>query len=138
MKPLAILVTGWRRWPKEDAFQVEYRLLVAAGNHLDDNPDCRVFRLIHGGGRGVDAIAADHAAAFGLQQEVLPAKWHEHGRAAGPIRNSIMVASCVELREQGWDVICLAFPGPNNRGTWDCVQKAKQAGIRVEVRKWEE
>jgi hypothetical protein len=27
--------------------------------------------------------------------------------------------------------LCLAFPMPRSRGTWDCVRRAKKAGIVV-------
>ena len=59
--------------------------------------------------------------------ETHPADWSTHGRAAGPIRNQQMV-------DRGAD-ICLAFPTSSSIGTWDCVRRAKAAGIPVEIHK---
>jgi hypothetical protein len=48
-------------------------------------------------------------------------------RAAGVLRNTWMV-------EHGPKPdVCLAFPGPGSRGTWDCVRKAAAFGIEVVV-----
>jgi hypothetical protein len=49
------------------------------------------------------------------------AKWHVHGRAAGPIRNGVMI----DMRPD----IVIAFPGGD--GTADMVAQATEAGIRV-------
>lgn len=42
---------------------------------------------------------------------------------AGLVRNQLMV-------DLGAD-ICLAFPLPGSRGTWDCMGRAEAAGIKV-------
>jgi len=54
--------------------------------------------------------------------ECFPANWGRDGKAAGPIRNSRMLA-------EGKPDIVLAFPG--GRGTADMVRKAKAAGVMV-------
>ncbi len=54
--------------------------------------------------------------------EVYEADWHEHGRAAGPIRNARMIA-------EGRPDLVIAFPG--GRGTADMVSRARKAGIEV-------
>lgn len=53
------------------------------------------------------------------------ADWEKHGRAAGPIRNR-------EMAQAGAD-LCLAFPLGESRGTWNCVNECKKAGIPVKV-----
>lgn len=45
--------------------------------------------------------------------------------SAGPLRNQYMV-------NLGADE-CLAFPLPGSRGTWDCVRRARAAGIPVVI-----
>jgi hypothetical protein len=30
--------------------------------------------------------------------------------------------------------LCLGFPGPGSKGTWDCLRKAVDAGIPTRVR----
>lgn len=54
-----------------------------------------------------------------------PANWDLHGKAAGPIRNR-------EMAQAGAD-LCLAFPLGESRGTWNCVNECKKAGIPVKV-----
>ncbi|MEU0158976.1 DUF2493 domain-containing protein [Streptomyces sp. NPDC006261] len=53
------------------------------------------------------------------------ANWDLHGKAAGPIRNR-------EMAQAGAD-LCLAFPLGESRGTWNCVNECKKAGIPVKV-----
>jgi hypothetical protein len=83
---------------------------------------------------GADYFARDFwqqiIASFGNPETqenltVHKADWAKHGKAAGPLRNQAMVDS-------GADV-CLAFykTGAGNRGTTDCVRRAKAAGIPV-------
>src|SRR5262245_39221512 len=50
-----------------------------------------IARVIAGGARGADTLAADWAEAHGLPCEVLMANWAELGRNAGPIPNQHML-----------------------------------------------
>lgn len=81
--------------------------------------------LVHGGARGADTMAEESWVANGLPVERHLAKWHLYGSAAGPRRNQEMV-------DLGADV-CLAFYlyGAENRGTSDCAERARLAGIQV-------
>jgi hypothetical protein len=85
--------------------------------------------LVHGDGRGVDdALGADRIAArvwaaWGMATKGYPADWLRYGKGAGPLRNGRMVNDRADL--------CLAFPLPGSTGTWDCVRKARAAGIPV-------
>jgi hypothetical protein len=56
----------------------------------------------------------------------MPADWGERGPAAGPIRNTAMVAKTAA--EPG-DKAVVAAPG--GRGTADCVRKARAAGLEI-------
>ena len=75
---------------------------------------------------GADYLAESVAHELGWEVEQFPADWDTYGRAAGPIRNAVMV-------EKGADV-CLAFPMTGSRGAIDCMRRAKVAGIPVIVR----
>lgn len=58
-----------------------------------------------------------------------PADWGSLGKAAGPIRNSLM------LTEANPSLV-IAFPG--GKGTADMISKARAAGVKViEVSKYE-
>jgi hypothetical protein len=113
--PSRILVTGSRRW--SDRAAVGHALATAY----------RLWRpivIVHGGcPTGADAMAATWAQRAGVECEVWPAEWAAYGRAAGPIRNALMVEAGARL--------CLAFPLPGSRGTEDCIRRAEAAGIPV-------
>lgn len=115
-----ILVTGSRQWPWE-------RYAVIARALFDEHEDGAV--LVTGGcPTGADDLAlAIWRANAGptCTSEIHPADWDRYGRSAGPRRNQAMV-------DLGADV-CLAFVLPGSRGTWDCVRKAKAAGIPTKV-----
>lgn len=72
---------------------------------------------------GADAAAVAWAMSTdGVFLEAHPADW-SIGKKAGPLRNQAMV-------DLGADV-CLAFPLPDSRGTYDCMRRAAAAGIPV-------
>lgn len=81
--------------------------------------------VVHGCARGADFLAAQSARKLCWNVEDHGAHWDRHGKAAGYIRNAEMV-------DAGADV-CLAFfqHGAKNRGTTDCVSRARAAGIPV-------
>lgn len=78
--------------------------------------------IIQGNSTGADCFARRWANRRGVQLKTFPAEWRALGRAAGPIRNSLM------LDESKPDLV-LAFPG--NEGTADMVRKALFAGVPV-------
>ena len=78
--------------------------------------------VIHGGARGADTLAGAIARELGLHVACVLANWSLYGKAAGHRRNAAMLALKPEL--------VIAFPG--GRGTANCVDQARKAGIRVE------
>lgn len=120
MTGLRILITGSREWTDRDVIRdAIVREGRASGLSGQDTT------IVHGAARGADLLAADVAREFNCRIEAHPADWDRYGKSAGHHRNAEMVAL-------GADV-CLAFPLPGARGTWDCVRKAKAAGIPVTV-----
>jgi hypothetical protein len=112
------MITGSRDWFNEKAIR-------EALEELDlDNGG---FHTLVSGGcpTGADFIAEEWAHALGWQVERHLANWAEFGKAAGPRRNAEMVKSGVD--------ICLAAPLPQSRGTVDCMDRARDAGIVVLV-----
>lgn len=140
MTAIRILVTGSRVWPAPE--RVRAALVVAAADHEQ-------VTVVHGrcdprrpdGGRvtwaaglrapdpfvlhGADWYADRIAAEFGWAVEAWPANWAHDGKAAGPIRSQAMV-------DTGADT-CLAFPIGASGGTWDCIRRARAAGIPTTV-----
>lgn len=79
--------------------------------------------LVHGNARGADKMAAKIAEELGWTPEPHDADWKKYKNAAGPIRNQEMVDLGADL--------CLGFPTPASIGTYDCMEKARQAKIHV-------
>ncbi len=136
-----VLMTGSRDWTNE---QTTLDALNAALALLGATPSLSV--LVHGDAVGADRLVAHIAERIGMTGEAHPAKWDQHANAcpewdkphrtcklAGHRRNAEMIML-------GADV-CLAFPthgyhlAPGedrtrtSRGTWNCAEKAKEAGL---------
>jgi len=109
-----VLITGSRHYADEAIIRRE----------LSAFPPGTV--VIHGGASGADSLADRVAKQLGFEVVAVPADWKKHGKAAGPLRNQKM------LDEQS-PTIVLAFPLEDSRGTWDMVQRARDAGVEVRV-----
>ena len=114
-----VLVTGGRNY--RDYAAVAYALHDLYVN----NPD-RYFVVVHGAAREADSLAARWVQAMegagDVYEEPVPADWKRYGKAAGPIRNRLM------LDETKPDLV-LAFPG--GRGTENMITQARQAGVEI-------
>ncbi len=89
-------------------------------------------QVFSGGAKGADSLGEEWAEKRKKPCQVFNADWGEHGRRAGPIRNSIMVNAAIDLGE----TIVLAFVQGDSRGTRDCVRKAKAIGASVYLVEW--
>ena len=78
-----------------------------------------ISRIVSGGAPGADTLAALYAEQRGLPLTVFPADWQRHGRAAGMLRNSQIVAAATMV---------LAFWDGESAGTADTIAKTKEAG----------
>ncbi|WP_307786428.1 DUF2493 domain-containing protein, partial [Streptomyces clavuligerus] len=119
--PYRILVTGSRDWTDTDL--IHTALTTAIYQHVP-------AVIVHGAcPTGADALASHWVRQhrfLGLSEELHPAHWHAHGRAAGPRRNAVMVQHGADL--------CLAFIKDGSRGASHTARLAEQAGIPV--RRW--
>ena len=103
---MKIAVVGSRNYPDLQLVDNYVRTEIVAKGHT----------VVTGGARGVDK-AAEHAA--GNACEVFKANWRLHGRAAGPIRNKLIVDTADKV---------VAFYDGKSRGTWHSMSLAKDAG----------
>lgn len=78
--------------------------------------------VVHGGAPGADEIADYWARRNAIPCTVFKAEWGKHGKAAGPIRNSKMLA-------EGKPGLVVSAKG--GTGTADMVAKARAAGVEV-------
>lgn len=111
---MKVLVCGDRKWPYKGIVR---RVLYQVQPSM----------VIQGGARGADTLAWDVAKEMGLATETYPAEWKEYGRAAGPIRNRLMLDQKPDL------VIAFHDDIEHSRGTKDCVTEARKRGIPVRV-----
>ena len=77
--------------------------------------------LLHGGGPGIEKIAASWADARGVNQVICRPDWNAHGKAAPFRRNDELL----NFLPKG----VIAFPGSGITG--NLVDKARQLGIPV-------
>lgn len=91
-------------------------------DNLHNAAPFNAFTVIQGGAPGADALAREWCVERKAPFWNYPADWKTHGRAAGPIRNQLML-------DKGKPDLVLAFPG--GRGTADMVRRAQAAGVQV-------
>lgn len=115
---IVVLVCGSRTWI--DADTIRRRIGDLRGDHGDI--------VITGGAPGADTIAGSIAYRLGIHVATMPALWHVHGKAAGPLRNKAML----RLRPD----LVLAFTH-GSAGTQDMIKRARAFGVPVEVHGWE-
>lgn len=78
-------------------------------------------KIIHGGAKGADAMAADLGQRLSVACVAVLPDW-QRGKMAGPLRNQKML-------DEYKPNLVVAFPG--GRGTADMVYRARKAGVDV-------
>ena len=111
MKEHRVLVCGSRDF-------TDYKVLAVCMWSLMPKPTL----IIHGNMRGVDKLAEQWAKVANIRTMAYPADWGKHGRAAGPIRNALML-------QESKPHLVVAFPG--GRGTASMIALAEKAGVPV-------
>jgi hypothetical protein len=114
---MTILCCGDRNW--KHYYVIYARLSEYRGQDVT---------IIHGNASGADRMSAKVAVDLGLSVKSFQAEWEKFGKAAGPIRNSRMLA-------EGNPDLVIAFHDDirNSKGTKDMVDKAKRKKITTEV-----
>jgi hypothetical protein len=112
-----ILITGDRNW--SDVQSIVEALKVYRPGTI----------LVHGACKGADNTCAVVAETLGFIVRGYPADWSKHGRAAGPIRNQLMIDT--ENRQDEPLDECLVFHDnlESSKGTADMVRRVIVACI---------
>lgn len=108
------------------------RVIIAGGRDFDDRRALerimerlpRPTRVLSGGASGADRLGEWWARRYRVPFNVYPARWDEHGKIAGPIRNGEMAESA--------DVL-VAFWNGKSRGTKNMIDTALRKGLEVHV-----
>lgn len=116
---MKILVTGSRKWTNTKV--IEQAIL-----------DAKAQIVVHGAAPGADFIAEAVCKKHQINYRGYPAKWNRIGKSAGPQRNTEMLNAEHLFSTTGID-LCLAFPMKDSIGTYDMMEQAAHAGIRVLV-----
>lgn len=113
---MKVLITGDRNW--KDRLKIKQRLRRLSSNTI----------IIEGGARGADLLARSVAEELGFEVRTYLANWKEYHRAAGPIRNKLML-------EEGDPDLVIAFHDDieNSKGTKNMMEISKKAGKPVEL-----
>lgn len=129
MSRRAIIVTGSRY-----ALDPEDRMMIR--QRLDNAVALCQPVLFVGCADGVDEVARDHAAEFGIETRVFKAEWKKLGNSAGPIRNAQMARAfhAFLYKHPEADYRAFAFPGPHSTGTWNCLRRIVALGHEVAVK----
>jgi len=111
--PITVLVCGGRDFDDYDHLE----------EFMDElNDQYPIARIVHGDAKGADRLAGEWAQSRRIDVSKYPANWKEHGNAAGPIRNRLM------LDMESPDLV-VAFPG--SRGTQNMIDQAEGMGVPV-------
>jgi hypothetical protein len=91
--------------------------------------------IYHGNSGNVDMAAKAIGDMWsGYSQVPFDADWKDYGRAAGPVRNETMVQVALEVAKTTGDTVKgLAIWNGSSKGTKDCIERMKKAGIEVET-----
>ena len=114
--PLVLVAGGGRAldWPVEK---------IAATLH-QASAGRPIALLLHGGARGADRLIEQAARSLAWPVEVIPAEWGRYGRAAGPLRNGLLLRRALEVAAPAQaSVLVVAFPGAS--GTASLVRQAR-------------
>lgn len=116
---------------------IYYMIIIACGSR--DWKDVETIRefistlpkdstVIHGSCKGADEIAGHVSREFGMNVQEYPADWKKHGKAAGPLRNQLML-------DEGNPELVVAFHDDisSSKGTKDMVARASKRKVRVEI-----
>lgn len=80
--------------------------------------------IISGGALGADTLAQQWATDNNHQMKIFYPDWKSHGRAAGPMRNQLIIDNSTHI---------IAFPSVSGKGTQDSIKKAKKANKKIKA-----
>ena len=102
----------------------DYELLKVNIDHFVNRYETDEFVIVSGGAKGADSLAEKYASERHFNIIIHRADWNKHGRAAGMIRNGLIVSDS--------DVL-VAFWNGSSKGTKNTIDRAKKKGIPVHV-----
>lgn len=128
---MIVIVTGSRDWN-------DFEVLRTWMDHISWVHDAPFSVILHGAANGADQLAERYARERNIPVMSFPADWSLLGNKAGPIRNQQMIDWAIDAATQSGldctkDIICIAFPLPSSKGTWDCIRRCERNKIKTYV-----
>ena len=80
--------------------------------------------IVSGGANGIDTLAARYSKENNIKLKIHSANWNRYGKAAGPIRNQLIVNDITHL---------LALPVKNSIGTFSTINKARMTVKHITI-----
>lgn len=125
-----ILVTGDRHWTDRELIDIALRrhrmkneVTIQGGNGYINNRPCNTFDELLAADRGADALAVQVCSSHRWVYQTFWADWGKFGRAAGPIRNRLMLSLAPRV------VIAFHDDLKSSRGTKDMLKAATSKGF---------
>ena len=105
----------------------DYALLEKTLNRILANADAPI-ELVSGHAKGADILAERYAVENGIPICVFKPDWKTYGRAAGPIRNRLMLDYA-----KAKTPLVVAFWDRQRKGTRNTIKTARSLGIPAEI-----
>lgn len=80
--------------------------------------------IVSGGARGADFLAEKYAREFNVPIRIYVPDWQKYGKAAGPIRNRLIIDAADHV---------VAFWDGVSKGTKSSIDMAKEKGIPCDI-----
>ena len=80
--------------------------------------------VVSGGAKGADSLAEQWAKQNNIPTKIFYPDWNKHGRAAGPIRNKLIIQECDQV---------VAFWDGKSTGTAHSIGLCKSLGKQVQI-----
>ena len=100
----------------------DYKLLKKKVDEI--NKKTKINLIISGGAKGADKLAEQYAKENKIPTKIFIPNWKKHNRAAGPIRNKLIIESSDKV---------IAFWDQISKGTLSSINLAKQMNKELVV-----
>lgn len=121
---MKVLVTGSRSWTMHGP--VRKRLAACPPGTI----------VVHGDARGADSVADILARELGFEVRSYPAEWDKYAKAAGQIRNAMMLKAEHPDKDGAYIDKCFAFTAielEKSKGTHGMVKLVQKADPLIEL-----
>lgn len=114
------------------------KVIIAGGRDFNDYNTLRDYcdailanqtdvEIVSGNATGADALGERYAKERGYKVSLYPAKWEQHGKKAGILRNTVMASFSDAL---------IAFWDGRSKGTAHMIDIAKEKNLKVRIKRY--